>query len=771
MTDTKNYTFIELIENNNLCIKIPTIQRDYAQGRIKEDKIRKGILHSVRDTLLNSKKLNLDFIYGNIDTSNNEHEFIPIDGQQRLTFLFLLHWYLAVTTGKENFSKYKKILCRKNGFSKFSYHTRASAKEFCDVLVSQKFKNIEFSEEVSLSEYIKGSTWFYSSWLSDPTVSSMLKMLENIHEIFHQIREEAYQKLFDKRLITFEYLDLEELKLTDDLYIKMNSRGKPLTDFENFKAGLLQQLDKNFKSQFPNVAHKLDNEWNDAFWNISQTMKIGYDEAFINFFNFLSQMLFYLSLGEENSNDLFEEREPLKVFESHRNLKFLEATLDLISESNKEINNNIEIFFGKFLSPFVMDDKIALFEDKKTNLLSRCVKKEMFSHKEKLLLFAIIYYQVSKQYSVLTISVEFKDYVRICRNYIINILQSKKDEFIPDLRERDYYEILSNISSIYDKGDIYTHLATTAKISKVYKGRISDEIDKAIIIQSNPLIKPLIHKLEDHKFIKGSIHNFGLSTSTTNSDLQLIVNNFHKFWDLGSIEITDVMRAKALLSISDYSQHISNSAFGGVWFFGGGDQWHRIIASRSEKVKPALSKLMRVLDFTHKAQPIEEQVNKLIEKELKEEIDPWRYLFLKYPHILKKTRGKHLGFAFRTDDNADFRIEKLSGTTLRSQHVNVFVEEVEKLLNDKKILSIGNCIKKNNELSFIKFPKSVEIYPANNGEWHIYNYFDPKIKNLQVKFSLTNGKYDGNNYYILKSDDKHDFVEICVEFIKEAFKL
>ena len=39
-------------------------------------------------------------------------------------------------------------------------------------------------------------------------------------------------------IITFDYIDIksDEFKLTDELYKKMNSRGKPLTSFENFKA-------------------------------------------------------------------------------------------------------------------------------------------------------------------------------------------------------------------------------------------------------------------------------------------------------------------------------------------------------------------------------------------------------------------------------------------------------------------------------------------------------------------------------------------------------
>ena len=43
-------------------------------------------------------------------------------------------------------------------------------------------------------------------------------------------------------------MDLKAYKLNDELYIKMNSRGKPLTKFENFKAKFEKFL-KNFDSQ------------------------------------------------------------------------------------------------------------------------------------------------------------------------------------------------------------------------------------------------------------------------------------------------------------------------------------------------------------------------------------------------------------------------------------------------------------------------------------------------------------------------------------------
>ena len=42
--------------------------------------------------------------------------------------------------------------------------------------------------------------------------------------------------------ISFHLLPIEQMGLSEDLYIKMNSRGKPLTPFENFKARFEQDI-------------------------------------------------------------------------------------------------------------------------------------------------------------------------------------------------------------------------------------------------------------------------------------------------------------------------------------------------------------------------------------------------------------------------------------------------------------------------------------------------------------------------------------------------
>ena len=96
-------SFWTLIGQNR--IEIPIIQRDYAQGRIEESRIARKFITKIKNKLVAKEKLNLDFVYGKIENNT----LIPLDGQQRLTTLFLLHWFLATKEKEELTDEIKTI--------------------------------------------------------------------------------------------------------------------------------------------------------------------------------------------------------------------------------------------------------------------------------------------------------------------------------------------------------------------------------------------------------------------------------------------------------------------------------------------------------------------------------------------------------------------------------------------------------------------------------------------------------------------------------------
>lgn len=152
-------------------VVIPILQRDYAQGRVGYENLREKFLSAIVAALDGDKQLKMDFVYG---SSDQEGRFNPLDGQQRLTTLWLLHWYLAFRLGK--LSEQSTI----EHLSNFSYETRVSSTNFCQRIVKRGSEIAQGGEE-SIADAIIRQTWVPSIWRQDPTVQSMLRMLSGEH--------------------------------------------------------------------------------------------------------------------------------------------------------------------------------------------------------------------------------------------------------------------------------------------------------------------------------------------------------------------------------------------------------------------------------------------------------------------------------------------------------------------------------------------------------------------------------------------------------------
>ena len=259
----------------NFRIEIPKIQRDYAQGRENESEVANRFLDKIFECLKeDDKKLELDFIYGSVD----KNVVYLLDGQQRVTTLFLLHWYIALRElAKDEFNK---IEC----LNKFTYSTRVSSREFCQNIIDnmekiKKYYDDEYLDkseednEVKLSNIIKNFYWFTNE--NDPTIKAMLNMIDKIDEKYNEItKDNSSIKLFyNLEKIQFYFLPLEDFKLTDEIYLKMNARGKPLTSFENFKADLTNYFIKSNENKIDSSIQQqlsdLDNKYTNFFWQLS----------------------------------------------------------------------------------------------------------------------------------------------------------------------------------------------------------------------------------------------------------------------------------------------------------------------------------------------------------------------------------------------------------------------------------------------------------------------------------------------------------------------
>lgn len=299
-------------------IYIPRIQRDYAQGRLDNttkqirDKFVDDIFESIVHYQETGRVLDVNFIYGNIEDEDGKRRFIPIDGQQRLTTLFLLHWYFAVYSGKiDTDSDIKKRLLQ------FQYETRNVTGKFCRNLtefVRVDFKNL--ADDKKVSDAIRNYYWFFSDFENDSSVRGMLVMIDAIHEKAREYEnngvslDSVFETLTgDKAPIRFLYLNIDDVGLTDSIYIKMNARGKALTHFENFKARLRNYLAKDdaFANEF---IDNINGKWSEFFWNPvyrkmikdpvsgEEVRETTFDSQMMKFFRFGMMMDFIVNVDD-----------------------------------------------------------------------------------------------------------------------------------------------------------------------------------------------------------------------------------------------------------------------------------------------------------------------------------------------------------------------------------------------------------------------------------------------------------------------------------------
>ena len=360
-SSNSKYTFWMLI--HSYVIKIPIMQRDYAQGRKSESvtAIRDELLDTIYAALISEKNMDFDFVYGTL----KEGILYPLDGQQRLTTLYLLHWYIACKEGA--IEEARKVL------HNFSYETRISSREFCEKLINLNYIP---EEGVSPSEYIKNQNVYFDVWDKDPTIRHMLVMLDSIHKKFFSTEKELFPLLTrdidDNPIITFNYLPMENYALTDDLYIKMNARGKNLSDFENFKAKFIQHMKRN-NLPYEHFEASIDTTWTDLLWEYRSPVNNTIDEQFMYLFLFFTEMM-YLEYSQEQKegNSPFKVSDIRKLISFYDNKQKVEELYDLFDlwRDKKEIDECFDSVFSDQYS----EGKVRIFDDKH-NLLNVTINK------------------------------------------------------------------------------------------------------------------------------------------------------------------------------------------------------------------------------------------------------------------------------------------------------------------------------------------------------------------------------------------------------------
>ena len=563
----------DILSNKKLKISIPIIQRDYAQGRKDAATIRGKFLDEIFNRLDNDENLFLDFVYGSIE----DDKFIPIDGQQRLTTLFLLHLYFAKKESKD--CEYL------NGFT---YETRSSSREFCEKLVDAV---IDF-DKGEISADIKNSSWFMPFWENDPTVKSMLVMIDAIHDKFKN--STFYDRLEN---IKFSFLELKEFGLTDDLYIKMNARGKPLSEFENFKAEFEKELSQEIKA-------KLDNQWLDLFWGLKDSDKEGVDLSRVDkrYMAFFDGVALNFAIFKQEIKDV-EEAKNFKTLDFFLNNKETIEYIIKILDELREVSNY---------------DLLKNFTDTSKDI----------TYETRVKFFALSMFLINFGAPKKLGGDFYKEYKRITSNV------TRDFNIDSILKLRQVFEFINEICEKCESEDIFKLLEgfddkqpESFKIIDFYKWQ---EKKKLKLIQSNKGWIDAIGEAEKHWYL-GSNLTFLIDFAENN--VEKFKKYHEKFYDIFQEDGEGFLFQRALLTKGDYLVE-RGYGYGGEYFsfcnFNNNprdkdDNWRDVFYDK-EKSKF----LKNLLDDDTSLQDI---IEKFDDKK------NWRYYFIKYPEILKYCRN------------------------------------------------------------------------------------------------------------------------------------
>lgn len=551
-------------------IEIPVIQRDYAQGRKEQGTLRNKFVDYLLSALKEHTAIELDFVYGEErhdmakDGNTKVTTFIPIDGQQRLTTLWLLHWFLAVK--EERLVEIHSIL------SKFTYETRPTAHDFCHHLTTESFPKDRMAD---IDTFIKDCKWFDPEWMNDSSIRGMLRMLQtfasspliNTGEICLDLLLEPND------LISFYFVPLQNFGQAEELYIRMNARGKILTQFENFKSEFYKILKKN--PRLDEVKDKMEYAWVSNLWNYRKPNVYVTDECFMNYLQFITRMLYFKQAEYRSDNGYVSNFVDFKllnnIYSEQENTEFLIFAID-----------NIPFLSSQKDFPVLWTNKGEKMPF--SDILSICIRGGHMSIEHLFVLYAALVYAYKHQKQMIengkgVFYEQMNDFVRVIRNLIVNT---------NDKSEREHPRIISSIIELCETDNFYEAIRKNGFNLKGFNdSQCAEENVKAKIIQKHPSSKSLIYKIEDDPCFKGNAMNI---IASVYGDTEDQIKNF-AFQE----PYIDLFDEQKLENVYESYKQLAKDNFYAVWgdlldtsFYTHHASWGRLIYDQKYTKSPAV---------------------------------------------------------------------------------------------------------------------------------------------------------------------------------------
>ena len=740
-------------------IEIPIIQRDYAQGRLDEatTRIRGAFLDALLKALEpNAKAQPLDFVYGEI----KEGVLIPLDGQQRLTTLFLMHWYLAARLGIATDS------ADWSGLPTFSYRTRASSTAFCKQLAARRppFANPLADEKdptKGLGDWLKDQSWFPRAWERDPTINGMLVTLDDLHGRLRQWSEDelrsAWGRLTDAQspAIHFDFLSIADIGPADRQYIRMNARGKPLTEFERFKARFEEMLAHASPFDRNTFAHRVDGPWTDLLWPLRDSGRKGaldavIDDEFLRLFCYLSALVVwkFQPLGckaEPGALELHTWAESLygQADANGERRAFLFTALDALhSTFSGKDRPAIEAGFALwFTKDTHQRGKVAVFE-KETNLLAECVacfgepsiENSRFSLAQTLLFYALLQGWMKG-------STPDVQRLRVLRNFLLAPDADLRQEWVAD-----YF--LPGVEYLIDHGLPSAGTSMPEALEEAFSERqLTEEVEKLALKSGSAALAADLERLEDHPLLKGCLFAFDLQANP--GDIQRRVDTFYELFPPSDMLRYGELLTGALLTKGDYSRPL-----GDRFQFGSATQdrrWRDVLTGPRDDPTTIRVPLADLLDdVAVRTGDIRARLTGIVDEWLKKQKRfDWRYYLVNYGCMRCGESGRY----YSHSGSMGFDLCMLNKDVLRSYYDDpyiVAIVEQSGIAKEEITYWFGYSDHLQQSARWLRTKGDVNILRTDPAGWMVNPPDDPAHQAAFIKVRRTHGMKKRNGEWILE---------------------
>lgn len=301
---TGRYSLGQLLNNDDIDqIVIPELQRDYVWTPQNVTALLRSIESNYKEkqaltlTITNGDEAidarsaqfltkeyerlryntRIGFIYAYYDASDNRR-FYLIDGQQRITTLFLLLLAACVRQGEAGIEHFRKTYFKDNR-PHLDYRVREGAHNCLVGFIDYALSEAGRGSKTPGSDFKCSSPNYFHDYDNDPTACALLAN----YDVITQWLAEHYADRDDivdyvENFIEFNYFDTGLSQQGERLYLYMNSRGEELSSQEQIRPTLIKRCDAGGKL----AAGAQWEKWQNFFWRHRGTNENA-DDGFFGF--------------------------------------------------------------------------------------------------------------------------------------------------------------------------------------------------------------------------------------------------------------------------------------------------------------------------------------------------------------------------------------------------------------------------------------------------------------------------------------------------------